>query len=98
MRPSLVEAGYALALHTFTPGEISPTCLSFRAGQVISILTKDDSGWWDGTVDGKRGWFPSNFVEVCSVEQATIAAEEDEAAEIASSRVRTSFFALDAGD
>lgn len=96
MRPSSVEAGYAIALHTYT--ESSSTCLSFRAGQVIRTLHKDDSGWWDGTVEGKRGWFPSNFVEVCSVEQAIIAAEEEEAAEIASSRVRISLVECAADD
>ena len=20
-------------------------------------------GWWEGTLDGKTGWFPSNYVE-----------------------------------
>ncbi|ORY81232.1 ras guanine nucleotide exchange factor domain-containing protein [Leucosporidium creatinivorum] len=55
---------YVRALHDFEPTAGSTTCLSFRAGQVIRTLNKDDSGWWDGELEGKRGWFPSNYVEV----------------------------------
>ncbi|KAI5477802.1 ras GEF [Pseudohyphozyma bogoriensis] len=64
--PQLVEVEFARALHDFIPvhGQGSNTCLSFEAGQVIRTLNKDDSGWWDGELDGKRGWFPSNYVEV----------------------------------
>ena len=51
------------ALHDFVPLAGSNTCLSFKAGQVIRTLNRDSSGWWDGEVDGKRGWFPSNYVE-----------------------------------
>ena len=30
-----------------------------------SGLTNDqeDGGWWEGTLDGKTGWFPSNYVK-----------------------------------
>ncbi|KAF9267327.1 ras GEF [Marasmius fiardii PR-910] len=52
---------YVLAMHDYTQPEGS-TCLSFRAGQVIHVLNRDPSGWWDGELEGKRGWFPSNFV------------------------------------
>lgn len=55
---------YVRALHDFEPTAGSTTCLSFRAGQVIRTLNKDGSGWWDGELEGKRGWFPSNYVEV----------------------------------
>ena len=37
------------------------TSLSFRAGDVIQVLKQLDSGWWDGIVNGQRGWFPSNY-------------------------------------
>ncbi|KAI0763622.1 hypothetical protein BD413DRAFT_581892 [Trametes elegans] len=53
---------YVLAMHDFTPQQQNVTCLSFRAGQVIHVLNRDASGWWDGEVDGRRGWFPSNYV------------------------------------
>jgi hypothetical protein len=38
------------------------TNLSFQAGQLIRVLTQLQSGWWDGCIDGERGWFPCNFV------------------------------------
>jgi hypothetical protein len=38
------------------------TNLSFQAGTLIRVLTQLQSGWWDGCIDGERGWFPCNFV------------------------------------
>lgn len=37
--------------------------LSFRQGDIIQVLTQLESGWWDGIVNGERGWFPSNYCE-----------------------------------
>ncbi|KAL8293045.1 hypothetical protein RQP46_000739 [Phenoliferia psychrophenolica] len=62
--PVQQETEFARALHDFVPVTGSTTCLSFEAGQVIRTLNKDGSGWWDGELDGKRGWFPSNYVEI----------------------------------
>ncbi|KAF8073773.1 ras guanine nucleotide exchange factor domain-containing protein [Lyophyllum atratum] len=53
---------YVLAMHDYAPQHQNATCLSFRAGQVIHVLNRDASGWWDGKLDGRRGWFPSNYV------------------------------------
>lgn len=53
---------YVLAMHDFAPQQQDANCLSFRAGQVIHVLNRDNSGWWDGELDGQRGWFPSNYV------------------------------------
>lgn len=53
---------FVLAMHDFAPQQPNATCLSFRAGQVIRVLNRDTSGWWDGELDGQRGWFPSNYV------------------------------------
>ncbi|KAK7048482.1 ras guanine nucleotide exchange factor domain-containing protein, partial [Favolaschia claudopus] len=55
---------YVLAMHDYTPQTQNATCLSFRAGQVIHVLNRDSSGWWDGELEGRRGWFPSNYVNV----------------------------------
>ncbi len=49
-------------MHDYTPQHQNATCLSFRAGQVIHVLNRDVSGWWDGELEGRRGWFPSNYV------------------------------------
>lgn len=36
--------------------------LSFKKGDHISVMRKDDSGWWEGECNGKIGAFPSNYV------------------------------------
>ena len=30
---------------------------------MIRVFNRDMSGWWDGELDGRRGWFPSNYVD-----------------------------------
>ncbi|KAJ1303305.1 hypothetical protein OPQ81_011502 [Rhizoctonia solani] len=57
------ESEYVVALHDFVPVNGNTTCLSFRAGQLIHVLNRDSTGWWDGELDGRRGWFPSNYVK-----------------------------------
>ncbi|KAI9341028.1 P-loop containing nucleoside triphosphate hydrolase protein [Zopfochytrium polystomum] len=37
--------------------------LSFKAGDVITIVSKDDEGWWTGSFRGKKGLFPGNYTE-----------------------------------
>ncbi|TPX68482.1 hypothetical protein SpCBS45565_g02989 [Spizellomyces sp. 'palustris'] len=37
--------------------------LTFRAGDVITILSKDDEGWWQGSLSGRKGLFPANYTE-----------------------------------
>ena len=36
--------------------------LSFQKGDTITITQAIDGGWWEGTLNGKTGWFPSNYV------------------------------------
>ncbi|KAH9812445.1 ras guanine nucleotide exchange factor domain-containing protein [Melampsora americana] len=73
-RGEVVE-DFVVAIHDFTAvSSGSNICLSFSAGQVIRVLNRDGSGWWDGetvavsedeegTVTAPcRGWFPSNYV------------------------------------
>ncbi|GLB38406.1 putative guanine nucleotide exchange factor for Ras-like GTPases; N-terminal motif containing protein [Lyophyllum shimeji] len=57
-----IGSEYVLAMHDYAPQHQNATCLTFRAGQVIHVLNKDASGWWDGELEGRRGWFPSNYV------------------------------------
>ncbi|KAL0573470.1 cell division cycle-related protein [Marasmius crinis-equi] len=47
-----------------------PSALTFRAGEVIEILSQQPSGWWDGLLGDERGWFPSNYVLIISEEEA----------------------------
>uniref|UniRef100_A0A8D0ABI1 Rac/Cdc42 guanine nucleotide exchange factor 6 n=1 Tax=Sander lucioperca TaxID=283035 RepID=A0A8D0ABI1_SANLU len=36
--------------------------LSFNKGDLIHVLRQEEGGWWEGTLNGKTGWFPSNYV------------------------------------
>lgn len=50
------------ALHSFealTEGD-----LSFIKGDIIVVLDKGHDGWWNGSLDGQCGTFPSNYVTV----------------------------------
>eukprot|EP01100_Stratorugosa_tubuloviscum_P002506 TRINITY_DN1583_c4_g1_i1.p1 TRINITY_DN1583_c4_g1~~TRINITY_DN1583_c4_g1_i1.p1 ORF type:complete len:596 (+),score=287.24 TRINITY_DN1583_c4_g1_i1:53-1840(+) len=53
--------GKAKALYDYTA--TNPTELSFVRNDIINILGKDPSGWWQGELQNKYGLFPSNFVE-----------------------------------
>jgi len=38
--------------------------LSFQPGEVITVISQEDPGWWEGELHGIRGLFPSNYVEI----------------------------------
>lgn len=54
----------AVALYSFQGEERGD--LSFRKGDVITIIKKSDSqnDWWTGRVNGLEGIFPANYVEL----------------------------------
>ncbi|KAK2849957.1 hypothetical protein Q7C36_008740 [Tachysurus vachellii] len=37
--------------------------LNIKEGDLLDILRKDNSGWWYGELNGKRGHFPYNYVK-----------------------------------
>uniref|UniRef100_A0A914CMP1 SH3 domain-containing protein n=1 Tax=Acrobeloides nanus TaxID=290746 RepID=A0A914CMP1_9BILA len=37
--------------------------LSFDEGQIVELVKKDESGWWQGRIGSRTGLFPSNYVE-----------------------------------
>jgi hypothetical protein len=43
--------------------------LSFRQGDIIQVTEKDESGWWQGDLNGVLGAFPSGWVEEISGHQ-----------------------------
>ena len=47
--------------------------LSFRRDDIIEVLTRLESGWWDGLLGQERGWFPSNYVTIISDQEADAA-------------------------
>ncbi|KAF9483382.1 ras GEF [Pholiota conissans] len=73
---------YVLAMHDYSADPPNPTCLSFRTGQVIHVLNRHGSGWWDGELEGRRGWFPSNYVNA----EMTSLTEEEPVGMISESR------------
>ncbi|KAG6832006.1 hypothetical protein H0H92_006042 [Tricholoma furcatifolium] len=62
---------FCRALYDYDAQDVS--ALSFQRGDIIEVLTQQPSGWWDGLLGDERGWFPSNYVEVISEEEAEIA-------------------------
>uniref|UniRef100_A0A8B9HLK4 Rac/Cdc42 guanine nucleotide exchange factor (GEF) 6 n=1 Tax=Astyanax mexicanus TaxID=7994 RepID=A0A8B9HLK4_ASTMX len=36
--------------------------LSFNKGELIHVTRQEEGGWWEGNLNGKTGWFPSNYV------------------------------------
>ncbi|KAK1774644.1 ras guanine nucleotide exchange factor domain-containing protein [Copromyces sp. CBS 386.78] len=59
-----VPAGttYVRALYDYEADD--RTSLSFHEGDIIQVITQLESGWWDGVINGVRGWFPSNYCQV----------------------------------
>ena len=53
---------YVRALYDYVSDD--RTSLTFRQGDTIQVITQLSSGWWDGILDGVRGWFPSNYCVV----------------------------------
>ncbi|KAI4184944.1 MAG: hypothetical protein LQ346_006016 [Caloplaca aetnensis] len=59
---SAPPALYVRALYDYNADD--RTSLSFRQGDIIEVLTRLESGWWDGMLRGVRGWFPSNYCAI----------------------------------
>lgn len=55
-------AMYVRALYDYEADD--RTSLSFHEGDVIQVITQLESGWWDGVINGVRGWFPSNYCQL----------------------------------
>ncbi|KAL3423346.1 RasGEF domain-containing protein [Phlyctema vagabunda] len=52
---------YVRALYDYEADD--RTSLSFHEGDIIQVITQLESGWWDGVINGVRGWFPSNYCQ-----------------------------------
>lgn len=53
---------YVRALYDYEADD--RTSLSFHEGDVIQVINQLESGWWDGVINGVRGWFPSNYCQI----------------------------------
>ena len=36
--------------------------LTLRTGRIVEVLEKRSDGWWRGSIDDQKGWFPAQFV------------------------------------
>jgi len=59
------EGVKAVALHTFEA--TMPQDLGFQQGDTIWVTNQKDPGWWEGTMNGKTGVFPANYVAIDGV-------------------------------
>lgn len=50
-------------VHMFTVPKNTHTHLSVVSLLVFSVLSVGEGGYWEGTVRGRTGWFPSDCVE-----------------------------------
>lgn len=54
--PYIVQADYS-----FKGSNNDELC--FKKGDIITVTQREEGGWWEGTLDEKTGWFPSNYVK-----------------------------------
>lgn len=62
------DAVFCRALYDYNATDSSS--LSFKKNDVMEVVNRLETGWWDGFLDEVRGWFPSNFVVPISDEEA----------------------------
>ncbi|KAL0984031.1 hypothetical protein UPYG_G00136130 [Umbra pygmaea] len=58
-----MSGSYCQSLYSFS-GEQHQQGLTFKVGEIIKIVQALPGGWWEGELDGVRGWFPSSYVQV----------------------------------
>lgn len=66
---------YVRALYDYEADD--RTSLSFHEGDVIQVITQLESGWWDGVINGVRGWFPSNYCQVITTPEDVLEAKKN---------------------
>ena len=42
--------------------------LDLEVGDEVVVTNQEEEGWWEGIMNGRRGVFPSNFVETIDEE------------------------------
>jgi son of sevenless-like protein len=66
---------YVRALYDYEADD--RTSLSFHEGDIIQVITQLESGWWDGVINGVRGWFPSNYCQVIASPEDVLEAKQN---------------------
>jgi hypothetical protein len=65
---------YAKCTNEYKAGEANELGLS--PGDIVEVIKTHESGWWKGTLRGKTGIFPANFVELMPDEDLSSQAEK----------------------
>ena len=47
--------------------------LTFREGDHITVVRREESGWWQGLVNDHYGWFPATYVEPLTIGPTDVA-------------------------
>ena len=58
----------ATAIMDYSPSVYDESALAFKAGDVIHIVDRNESGWWKGTLNARTGVFPHTYVELIKSE------------------------------
>lgn len=53
---------YCQALYDFEPQ--NPGELGFKENEIITLLNRVDDNWYEGSVNGRTGYFPQSYVQV----------------------------------
>ena len=61
-------AGTSKALYDFNLDGGFENCMSFSAGELITLIEKREDGWWQGVTPNSQGWFPGNYVSMVEEE------------------------------
>lgn len=56
-----ISTGACRALYSFTPQHLDE--LTLKEGDLLDVYSKGENGWWYGALRGRRGHFPSSYVE-----------------------------------
>ncbi|BFZ00486.1 hypothetical protein BsWGS_03524 [Bradybaena similaris] len=64
--PAMAEVGgqqpkHVKALHNFKGDNNDELC--FKKGDIITVTQCLEGGWWEGTLNGRTGWFPNNYTK-----------------------------------
>jgi len=94
--PSSQSSGEMVrALYDYDPTEQGE--LSFKENDILVVLDKNPDGWWFGEMDGRKGLFPSNFVEPV-VENQPVAHSVAASAAPSNKVITTALYDYDAQD
>uniref|UniRef100_A0A673YVW7 Growth arrest specific 7 n=1 Tax=Salmo trutta TaxID=8032 RepID=A0A673YVW7_SALTR len=58
-----MSGSYCKSLYSFS-GDQHQQGLTFEVGEIIKIVQPLPGGWWEGELDGVKGWFPATYVQV----------------------------------